>query len=236
MTFATLRTASRGAILALAGLSMTAHAATIDHDKVVGFPDSAKGYYKTFQPYLKVFTGCVPFPAVDSAGNTSGGLKPEGTESGSCSKSSGQVYIRADRYNHDCAVMYSWYFPKDQNADGPANNGHRHDWEDVVVWLSSCSNDAKILAVSYSAHGKYEKKTDPHLDGDHPLVAYQQDPAPLDHSVTDTSTKGGTQPAVTWSDLTDAARKALNDTDFGKADVPFKDANFSANLKKAYYK
>ena len=237
MSFATtLMKASRGAVLALAGLSVTAHAATIDHDKVVGFDDTAKGYYKTFQPYLKVFTGCVPFPAVDSAGNTSGGLKPSGTESSGCSKSTGQVYVRSDTYNNDCAVMYAWYFPKDQNADGPANSGHRHDWENIVVWLSSCSSDAKILAVSYSAHGKYDSTTSPHLDGKNPLVGYQQDPAPLDHSLVDTADKGGTQPAVTWDGLTDAARKALNETDFGKADVPFKDANFKGNLKKAYYK
>lgn len=237
MSYATiLMKASRGAALALTGLSMTPSAATIDHDKVVGFDDTATGYHRTFLPYLKVFSGCVPFPAVDAAGNTSGGLKPEGTESSGCTKSTGQIYVRSDTYNNDCAVMYSWYFPKDQNADGPGNKGHRHDWEDAVVWLSSCATDAKILAVSYSAHGKYDKQTSPHLDGKHPLIGYQQDPFPLDHSLVNTTEKGGTQPAVTWEGLTDAARKALNDTDFGKADVPFKDANFKANLKKAYYK
>ncbi|MBB3474138.1 NPP1 family protein [Sphingomonas sp. BK345] len=237
MSYATiLMKASRGAALALTGLSMTASAATIDHDKVVGFDDTATGYHRTFLPYLKVFSGCVPFPAVDAAGNTSGGLKPEGTESSGCTKSTGQIYVRSDTYNNDCAVMYSWYFPKDQNADGPGNKGHRHDLEDAVVWLSSCATDAKILAVSYSAHGKYDKQTSPHLDGKHPLIGYQQDPFPLDHSLVNTTEKGGTQPAVTWEGLTDAARKALNDTDFGKADVPFKDANFKANLKKAYYK
>lgn len=47
----------------------------IDHDKVVGLPESVpsgiKGeVYKAYQPFLKVDEGCVPFPAVDAEGNT----------------------------------------------------------------------------------------------------------------------------------------------------------------------
>lgn len=47
----------------------------IGHDKVVGFPTSVPGgatgdLYKKYQPYLKVFHGCVPFPAVNRAGDT----------------------------------------------------------------------------------------------------------------------------------------------------------------------
>lgn len=49
--------------------------ATIDHDAVVGFdeavPDSSEGdLMLAYKPYLKVFNGCVPFPAVDADGNT----------------------------------------------------------------------------------------------------------------------------------------------------------------------
>jgi hypothetical protein len=50
--------------------------AVIDHDKVVGFaeavPDNSEGdLMLAYKPYLKVFNGCVPFPAVDAEGNTS---------------------------------------------------------------------------------------------------------------------------------------------------------------------
>ena len=38
---------------------------------------------------------------------------------------------------------------------------------------------------------------------------------------------------IAWESLTDAARTALQDTDFGAANVPFKDANFESNLEKA---
>ncbi|KAE8966274.1 hypothetical protein PR003_g21607 [Phytophthora rubi] len=37
-----------------------------------------------------------------------------------------------------------------------------------------------------------------------------------------------------WEQLTDAARLALNTTDFGRAYVPMNDANFEEKLKKAW--
>jgi hypothetical protein len=47
----------------------------INHDAVVGFAQAVpSGIVGTlmlkYKPYLKVFNGCVPFPAVDAAGNT----------------------------------------------------------------------------------------------------------------------------------------------------------------------
>ncbi|KAE8982598.1 hypothetical protein PR002_g23486 [Phytophthora rubi] len=38
-----------------------------------------------------------------------------------------------------------------------------------------------------------------------------------------------------WDQLTDAARTALEDTDFGDANVPFKEANFATKVANAYY-
>lgn len=59
----------------LAQASSLAPRAVIDHDQVEGLPETVpngiKGdVYKAYQPYLKVFEGCVPFPAVDAEGNT----------------------------------------------------------------------------------------------------------------------------------------------------------------------
>jgi len=47
----------------------------ISHDGVVGFPETVPGgiigdVYEAYQPFLKVVNGCVPFAAVDAAGNT----------------------------------------------------------------------------------------------------------------------------------------------------------------------
>jgi hypothetical protein len=47
----------------------------IDSDKVVGFPETVPSgttgsVYLAYKPFLNVANGCVPFPAVDAAGNT----------------------------------------------------------------------------------------------------------------------------------------------------------------------
>lgn len=49
--------------------------AVIDHDAVVGFPQTVPSgiegtLYLKYKPYLYVQNGCVPFPAVDAEGNT----------------------------------------------------------------------------------------------------------------------------------------------------------------------
>ncbi|KAF3359510.1 hypothetical protein VdG1_02065 [Verticillium dahliae VDG1] len=49
--------------------------AVINHDAVVGFPQTVPSGVSgqlmlKFKPYLKVFNGCVPFPAVNAGGDT----------------------------------------------------------------------------------------------------------------------------------------------------------------------
>ncbi|KAF7128511.1 hypothetical protein CNMCM5793_003299 [Aspergillus hiratsukae] len=48
-------------------------------------------------------------------------------------------------------------------------------------------------------------------------------------------TVGGTQPLIAWESLPTVAQTALEDTDFGDANVPFKNANFDSNLAKATF-
>ncbi|KAL4769142.1 necrosis inducing protein-domain-containing protein [Aspergillus nidulans var. acristatus] len=217
----------------------------IDHDAVVGFdetvPDSIIGdMYLAYKPYLKVVSGCVPFPAVDAEGNTSGGLQPSGGSSAGCDSSTGQIYARSTMTDgtdstYGPAIMYSWYMPKDEPSTGL---GHRHDWEGVIVWLSSSSSTSadNILAVCPSAHGDWNCSTDGFTltDSTHPLIQYYN-VWPVNHQLGLTSTVGGTQPLIAWESLTDAAQNALQTTDFGDATVPFKDSTFSANLGEATY-
>lgn len=49
-----------------------------------------------------------------------------------------------------------------------------------------------------------------------------------------TSTRGGQQPLIAWESLPAAAKTALTNTDFGDANVPFKDSSFANNLAAAY--
>ncbi|KAE8970597.1 hypothetical protein PF011_g26356 [Phytophthora fragariae] len=63
------------------------------------------------------------------------------------------------------------------------------------------------------------------LDGTSIKVNYESN-YPMDHA-TDVTTKGGDfQDLIMWDQLTDFARKALNETSFGDANVPMNDGNF----------
>ncbi|KAB8070600.1 necrosis inducing protein [Aspergillus leporis] len=213
--------------------------AAIDHDKVVGFPETvpegATGdVYKAYQPYLKVVNGCVPFPAVDAKGNTNAGLDIAGSNNGDCSKSSGQIYVRGGKSGDKYALMYSWYMPKDQAAPGM---GHRHDWEGVIVWLSDPAKTSadNILAVCPSGHGKWDCSTDGYtLRETHSLIKYFS-VWPVNHQCSLTDEIGGLQPLIAYESLLEVARNALETGDFGKGNVPFKEENWAENLRKATY-
>lgn len=159
----------------------------------------------------------------------SGGLAPSGKPNSGCSSSPGQVYARAGTYNNAYAIMYSWYMPKDSPSDGL---GHRHDWENIVVWLSSASEDASVRGVAISAHGEYQKK-DGHFEGSRPKIGYISI-WPVNHQLVDTEKQGGEQPLVAWESLTEEARAAIESTDFGSATPSFRDGNFESYLEDAY--
>ncbi|KAJ4147083.1 hypothetical protein LMH87_001631 [Akanthomyces muscarius] len=88
----------------------------------------------------------------------------------------GQVYARGTVKDDKFGIMYSWYFPKDVTSPGV---GHRHDWENIVLWFDGESQDHKYLCIAISAHGGYKKYTagDKAMswDGDRPLTAYENE-------------------------------------------------------------
>ncbi len=71
------------------------------------------------------------------------------------------------------------------------------------------------------------------MHGTHPLVKYYRQVGGHHFSLGDTRDPGGTQPAVSWYDLTEEAREALGTYDFGMG-VPFNTYNFLGNLAKSY--
>lgn len=125
------------------------------------------------------------------------------------------------------------YFPKDQTIDG-IQSGHRHDWEGTIVWVRSATSTTpdNILAVCPSQHGDWFCSTSPALSGSKPLLEYAAR-FPTNHALYAATTVGGTQPLVAWESLPGAAVTALQSTDFGSANVPFKDATFQGNLAEA---
>ncbi|EGZ29376.1 hypothetical protein PHYSODRAFT_468315 [Phytophthora sojae] len=214
---------------------------TIDHDQVKPFaqPESVTISEKAavkFKPQLHITNGCHAYPAVDEAGQTSGGLKTKGAPSAGC-KGSGwgsQVYGRSGWYQDVWAIMYCWYFPKDEPSSGI---GHRHDWEHVVVWIDNPDvENPKILAGTPSAHSGYHKYAPPNagtVDGVTTKVAFESH-WPMDHALDSTTEGGDFQDLIMWDQLTDNARRALNSVSFGSADTPMNDGNFQAELGRAW--
>ncbi|KAG7388820.1 hypothetical protein PHYBOEH_007682 [Phytophthora boehmeriae] len=237
------------AILAVVAALTTAGAVTIDHDKVQPFaqPKPAIDFEKAaiaFKPYLHISSGCHPYPAVNADGDTSGGLKGTRPADGECLGSvlGSQVYARATWYNDLWAIMYAWYFPKDVplGFSGLFRKGRRHAWANIVVWINNPTVERPtIIGVSTpSIVDGYIPHTPPSpglldITGYHCKINYVSDGSY--HSVDTTGDKGDFQDLIMWEQLTEEARTALQETDFGEtAEVPFIDANFEANLEKAW--
>lgn len=139
--------------------------------------------------------------------------------------------MRSAQRNGKFAIMYSWYFPKDVPSVGL---GHRHDWENIVLWFSDSSANATYIGTAIQEHGKYDHKykagdNKMHFDGDRPLISYRN-VWPLDHHLDTADREGSEQPLIAYEKLTDVAFKAMDKYDFGEADFPFGTKNFDNNI------
>ncbi|POM59592.1 Necrosis inducing-like protein NPP1 type [Phytophthora palmivora] len=214
---------------------LTTEVVALDHDQVHPFGQptpvsvSDKAAVK-FKPQIHITNGCHPYPAVNAAGETSGGLKTQGCKGSGWGS---QVYGRSTWYKGRWAIMYSWYFPKDSPSTGL---GHRHDWEHVIVWIDNPAVlNPKILAVTPSAHSGYSKYAPPKagtITGNTAKVEYESH-WPVNHALDSTSKGGETQPLIMWDQMTEAARRSLNTVSFGDANVPMNEGNFMRKIANA---
>ncbi|EGZ19713.1 hypothetical protein PHYSODRAFT_327908 [Phytophthora sojae] len=188
-----------------------------------------------FKPLLAVHKfSCVTFPAVNSAGETSGGLKGTNYNKGCTSAPLGsQVYGRARWFKDVWAIMYAWYFPK-----GFWDADRRHNWASAVVWIDNPALETpKALGLSLSkSDTKYNHLAPVSLPN--ATTPYLQLDAA---SFSDFEMKsiefalGSSQDLIMWEQLTGAARAALNDPkSFGESFVPMSDTNFPEWLEKAW--
>ncbi|RLN10948.1 hypothetical protein BBO99_00009526 [Phytophthora kernoviae] len=137
-----------------------------------------------------------------------------------------QVYGRSAWHNNVWAIMYAWYFPNDEVT---------HNWENIVVWIDNPAlEEPKVLGISTTSGGGYVRYSPPEksdFDGDGPQINYDVESSTSYHHGLDTTSRGGDfQDLIMWDQLTEEARAALQNTNFGEAAVPFKDGNFTANL------
>lgn len=160
-----------------------------------------------------------------------------------CADSEGQVYARATKYKKYYAIMYAWYMPRDATWTEKIkkNAGHRHEWENVIVWLKSPKPNAKIVGVSLSAHGgyKYHKKYKLNFESKtHTYVKYSQ---PFDNVRNNQLLKGNDddpgvrQPLVAWDSLSDEQKLVMDTPNaFGGTTSGVRNADFNRFLDMAY--
>ncbi|KAF2133741.1 necrosis-and ethylene-inducing protein-like protein 1 precursor [Dothidotthia symphoricarpi CBS 119687] len=184
-----------------------------------------------FTPSLHIAHGCQPYTAVDDFGNYSGGLQDSGNVGAGCRDTNkGQIYARAAWHGGRFGIMYAYYFPKDQPVSGNVAGGHRHDWESVVVWIDNPANaNPRLLGAAASGHGQFKKSTNPQRNGNNVKVEYYH-VLPRNQEFQFTNTNGRSYWINDWDAMPSLARKTLEETSFGSANVPFKNANFGRNL------
>ena len=223
-------------------LSSPAFSAGLPHDQVERLLESAWSTQTRVEPYLVIRNGCQPYAAVDSAGNYNRGLRATGRASSGCGDSNkGNTYVRGKCVSHSdgwkyCARMFAWYFPKDVSR--VAFGGHRHDWEDAIVYTAERSGGFRFIGVATSEHGDYAKHTNvQRRNGEHPVIIYGYHGGLVSgatHSMAlGRSSDGGRQyPLISWDKLTHAARSTLNSRSWGSAVCPLKDSNFRNKLNE----
>lgn len=215
------------------------------HHEIKHVNDGRIKKYMKFQPSINVKHGCVPFPAVGK--NTqSGGLKDSGAHDGLCSRSPGQTYVRYMKMEGGVnGVMYGYYFPKDSGLVG----GHRHDWEEVIVWATKDWKKAK--GASMSGHGGYTHSKNNWCDSLHKKVQYN-----LSHveekcwwilctpklawvgnqefRSTNSSPCSYKHPIAAWEYLPETYRNALAKGDWGAASPKFTNEKFEDKMNDAW--
>ncbi|KAH7046044.1 necrosis and ethylene-inducing protein [Macrophomina phaseolina] len=223
----------------VAGAPVLQSRAVVAHDSLSPLPEAIRSGtegdgIKRFEPLLHIAHGCQPYPAVNEAGDTSGGLQDTGSHAGGCrDETKGQTYVRAAWHNGRFCIMYAWYWPKDQPNDGDVANGHRHDWEHVVVFIDDpAAATPTLIGASASSHSGYKKDSSPQRNGD----ASWSSTSPTHHqpraAVQDQ--RGKEYPIIDWDMMTDATRNALNQPVFGDANCPFNEGNFIPKVEEAW--
>ncbi|POM66780.1 Hypothetical protein PHPALM_17303 [Phytophthora palmivora] len=233
--------------------------ATVNHDEIKPIPQpepvtiSEKNAIK-FKPQLYVpEIVCVSYPAVNAAGEVTGGLKgTNGNDACKYAPFGSQVYGRAGWYKNLWAIMYAWYFPKGFWMGSPSR---RHDWKNVVVWIDNPDVETpKIVGVSMSkSDTKYYKtvKTWPsdfagyrmegrryhrtYIYGSNTSLRFEYNLGFATPYLDFAPWDGEYQDLIMWEQLSNATRAALNDDkNFKRAEVPFSDEHYEDHLDKAW--
>lgn len=240
------------ALLLVLGMSIPAQAQVITK-----LPQNADGLEQTFSPaYDYDGNGCYATAAISPDGYVNPGLGLGGAVNGHCHDRAqldeSNTYSREKCNNGWCAIMYASYFEKDQASDGVGEiaggtNGHRHDWEDVIVWVKD--NEVKYVSVScHGDHHTFGRKTIRFdSSGTHPKVIYHKDGG-LTHcfrmanaadDAVENATGGWFYPRlVGWNGYpsTDFRNQFIYHTNFGAATIKLGTGTLEGQLAQAQSK
>ncbi|KAM5356948.1 hypothetical protein ACJ41O_003594 [Fusarium nematophilum] len=187
---------------------------------------------------------CYNTVAVSPSGQLNAGQDPgkdQGEILSNCRKevrlTNTNVYARSKCNNGWCAHMYDYYFESDFGT-----GGHRHDWEHIVVWVQN----GELKFVSASAHGEWDirftyQDPKPRFEGGtHAKIVYHKDGG-FTHAFR--YANGNDDPPenhwkswrwgvgaglINWDWIPENLRNALNDKDWGKAEMAVRNKNRDA--------
>lgn len=215
--------------------SIQSHAGqALPHDQVARVTTGAETLHNRYRPRLFINHGCEPYSAVDNQGNYSQGLRDSGSHNGNCgSSNTGISYSRSACNSGWCGYMYAFYFPKDNGFPFPSL-GHRHDWEEVVVWVKN----NQIQGAAYSAHGDYQRDQSFSAQGNTVNVEYGIDG--VTHSMRKISSNrvgdGDVWPTASWSLLNASVKSVLNSRGlFGSTNVAIRDVEAGNTRDKDFF-
>ena len=245
----TLSTITAVVALALA-VTTVASARKVGHNRINPMSNPRYDWWaERAKPIIRYDHGCYSYPAADSSGNYNGGLKPTGRPGGGCRTSRFlQVYTRKKWFssserrsygNARVAIMYAYFFPKDQgNKNGGRFGSHRYDWEEVVVFLDQNGNAIKAAA---SAHGRlYGKGTRgssaQYWSGNRVKVSYGiKNRGSLLNNALHFTNKGSSDRVsmLDWYYMSSAMRRAIGRS-WGKANPQIIDSRFDSRVWQAW--
>ena len=229
----------------------------IDHDQVEVLPENISPIQKLYKPVLGVGKhACFPYSAVDSAGDWSGGLKPTGKVQGSCEDpTKGQVYVRDGWHESHYAIMYNWYFPKEEGRRYQWKiykwAGNRHDVQSYVVFLSTDQiKDAELVKACVSDSDSTYRCYSPvpasiYATAERLTACYVLRQNPAAHRLMPWDGFGKCDgwdpttlvdaPAIDWNKLTAAAKVTLNSDPYHpRTSIPVNNVHFDTHLAAAW--
>jgi hypothetical protein len=229
-----------------------AHADAVSHNKIASWYSDLHPWIYQNRPHYSYEEGCMAYTSVDTQGNWNGGLKTGGSPGGSCRDSAFQHTVARIGFIGEqdqtrfggavAAIMYAQYMPKDQGNRASffgSIGGHRHDWEEVVVFVNNLGHPIKVAA---SYHGDYKKmwkdaSTAQYFDGNRVKIRYHA--VGLQNNSFDFTTKLGSDPVkVDWDRIDTTYRTQVQDTitnvDWGSAEPKIVNRNFWQKIEQAW--